>query len=246
MSEADQEQLADRNWRSLYVIGAIAALAALAGTFADIVITSLPGWEASTVPASIGQWFAQFHDKPLLGLRNLDLLNVCVSVVGLPMYLALYGAHRKTSQAWAVSALVVLATGTTVFVANNAALPMLDLSSQYAAATTETERVALEGAGQALLAKGAHGSMGAFAGFFLSSMGALLMALAMLSGRVFSRLAAYTGIVGISLLLLYVVGSTFGVGSEGARMALAVPGGLLMIAWNVIIARRLLQLRAAA
>jgi hypothetical protein len=84
--------------------------------------------------------------------------------------------------------------------------------------------------------------MGAFAGFFLSCVGTLLMALATLSGGVFRRISAYTGIAGISFLLIYIVGSTFRIGSEGARMAIAVPGGLLMIAWNVIISRRLLQL----
>lgn len=246
MSEVSREQNTDRTWRSLYVLGAAAAIVALAGTFTDIVVASLPGWGASTVPVSIAAWYAQLHDNSLLGLRNLDLLNVCISVVSLPMYVALYGAHRKTSQGWALTALLVVATGTAIFVANNAALPMLELSKQYATSSTDAQRVALEGAGQTLLAQGAHGSMGAFMGFFLSSLGTLFMALATLRGGVFHRLSAYTGIVGISLLMLYVVGSTFSIGSVGARMVIAMPGGLLMIAWHAIVARRLLRLRKTA
>jgi len=34
------------------------------------------------VPGTIEHWFAQFQAKQRIGLRNLDLLNVMVSVVG--------------------------------------------------------------------------------------------------------------------------------------------------------------------
>jgi len=123
---------------------------------------------------------------------------------------------------------------------------MLELSRQYSAASTEAQRLALQGAGEALLAKGAHGSMGAFTGFFLSSIGTLLMTVAMFKGKIFSRATAYTGMIGISLLLVYVVGSTFLPGPIGVLMAIAMPGGLLMIAWNVMVARKLLQLGRGA
>jgi len=236
----------DSSWRGIYVVGGIAALLALAGTLTDIAITMIPGWEASTVPATIEQWFTQFQANPLLGLRNLDLLNITISAVGVPLYVALYGVHRKVCQGYAALALVVVALGIAVFVANNAALPMLELSRQYSAASTEAQRLALQGAGEALLAKGAHGSMGAFTGFFLSSIGTLLMTVAMFKGKIFSRATAYTGMIGISLLLVYVVGSTFLPGPIGVLMAIAMPGGLLMIAWNVMVARKLLQLGRGA
>lgn len=234
----------DSSWRDIYVVGGIAALLALAGTLTDIAITMIPGWEASTVPATIQAWFTQFQTNPLLGLRNLDLLNITVSVVGIPIYVALYGAHRRVSQGLAALALVVVTLGTSVFVASNAALPMLDLSRQFSLATTDTQRLALQGAAQALLATGAHGSMGAFAGFFLSSVGTLFMALAMLEGKVFSRLAAWIGVAGTSLLLVYVVGTTFALAPIGVLLVVAMPGGLMMIAWNIMVAKKLFRLSA--
>lgn len=238
--------LPEFDWRRLYTLGAIAALVALAGTLADIVIAMIPGWGSATVPAPIEQWFTQLRVNPLLGLRNLDLLNITVSAVGLPMYVALYGAHRNASPGYASLALVIAAVGTGVFIANNAALPMLELSRQYSAASTEAQRWVLQGAGEALLAKGGHGSMGAFIGFFLSSIGTLLMTVAMLRGRVFGHPVAYTGMLGISLLLVYLIGSMFTRERNGLLMAIATLGGLLMIAWNVMIARRLMQLGNAA
>jgi hypothetical protein len=194
------------------------------------------------VPTSVAQWFAQFSENPLLALRNLDLLNITLSVVGIPMYLALYGAHRRDSQGLATLALVMVVMGTTVFVARNAALSMFELSRQFSLATTDAQRLVLQGAAQALLATGAHGSVGAFAGFFLSSVATLLMAFAMLEGMVFGRLTAWIGITGALLLLVYVVGSTFAPAPAGLLMAFAVPGGLMMIAWDVLVAQKLLRL----
>ena len=234
---------ADRSWYGIYVVGAIAALLMLAGTVTDIVLTMIPGWEASTVPPTIQAWFTQFQANPLLGLRNLDLLNITISAIGIPMYLALYGAHRRVSQAHAALALIVLLAGTVVFVTSNAALPMLELSQQYAVASTEAQRLTLEAAGAALLARGAHGSFGAFMGFFVSSIGTLLMGLVMLVGGVFSRVTGWAGVVGITLLIGYTFGTTFLSGAEAAMMVIALPGGVLMMAWNVLVARKLLQLR---
>lgn len=225
-------------WRAVYTAGAAAAAVSLVGTLADIAITAVPGWQASTERRPARDWFEEFAVNPLLGLRNLDLLNVVLGVAALPMYVALYGAHRRSSRVMATLALTTVGVGTAVWAATNVALPMLELSRQYAAARTDEERATMEAAGEALLGRGAHGSMGAFPGFVLPTIGTLLMTVAMLRGRVFGRVTALTGLSGISLLLAYVAGTTFGRPS-GVLMGLAAPGGLLMMAWNVMVARKL-------
>lgn len=230
------------SWKTLYLIGAIVAFVAVAGSLTDIVITAVPGWQTSTVPASAVRWFAQLSENPFLGLRNLDLLNMTISVVSIPMYVALYGALRRTNQGLAALSLVVVTVATAVFVAHNAALSMLDLSRQYFLATTDAQRIVLEAAATSLLAGGAHGSLGTFAGFFLSAIATLLMAVAMLGARIFGRLAGWIGILGTSLLIVYLVGTTFGFAKGNVLMAVAVPGGLLMIAWNIVVATNLLRL----
>ena len=53
--------LPEIDWRRLYTLGAIAALVALAGTLADIVIAMIPGWGSDTVPTPIEQWFTHSH-----------------------------------------------------------------------------------------------------------------------------------------------------------------------------------------
>lgn len=231
-----------RSWQVTYRIGAVVALIAVAGTLFDIMLTMVPGWAATTVPSSAAEWFAQFAANPLLGLRNLDLINVALSVVSLPMYVALYGAHRRAEPGLALVALVLVAIGTALFAANNAALPMLDLGRRYASASLSADRLALQAAAEALLARGAHGSLGAFPGFFLSEAGTLVMALALLRGGVFRPVVGWVGIAGTTMLMAYSVAMTAVPGADALVNALAVPGGLLMLAFNVMVARRLLRL----
>lgn len=232
----------DTSWEKMYLIGGVMALFALMGTLIDISLTMVPGWEITTVPTTILGWFTQFQAKPFLGLRNLDLLNAFILFIQIPMFLALYGVHRKTNQAFAALALIVCLLGTFLFISNNAALPMLGFSRQYFLASTESQKLSIEGASLALLAKGAHGSMGAFIGFFMSSIGTLMISFVMLQGKIFSRVAAWTGIMGITSLILYTVGNTFMPNAGEKMLIIAMPGGILMIVWNVMVARKLFQL----
>lgn len=232
---------AARSWRVLYLLGAAVAIVAVIALLFDIVLASLPGWEPATTPATAAGWFAQFEARPWLALRNLDLLNVVVSVVSLPLYLALFGAHRHSQTGLALLGLVLVAIGTALFAASNAALPMLQLAREYGTAGA-TDRTALEGAAGALLARGAHGSLGAFPGFLLSEAGTLVMAIAMLRGRVFGRVTAWLGIVGAASLVVYSVLMTFALVPASAVIALAAPGGLALIAWQALVARGLLRM----
>ncbi|MHB9003568.1 MAG: hypothetical protein ACYC6C_05830, partial [Coriobacteriia bacterium] len=193
-----------------------------------------------TVPVTSAGWLGQLTETPLLGLRNLDLLNVIISLMALPMYVVLTLAHMRHRPAAAFLGLVFVGLGTAVFTASNAALPMLELSRQWSQAGA-AERVALGAAAQGLLARGAHGSMGAFPGFFLSELGTLAVAVAVLSGALVSGRIAWLGIVGAASLIVYTVLVTFGSVPTPLVVALAAPGGIMMIIWQGIVARRLWQ-----
>lgn len=56
---------------------------------------------------------------------------------------------------------------------------------------------------------GAHGSPGAFLGFLLPVVGGVIISTVMLTGKIFSRASAYTGIFGGVFLLVYLVLVTF-------------------------------------
>lgn len=235
----------DRGWRTVYAVGGATAFLTLAMLLFDIVLAMVPGWGTSTVPSSAGAWFAQFAATPLLGLRNLDLLNVVASLLALPLYVAIHGALRDTEPGLAITGLLVVALGTAVFAASNAALPMLELSRRYAGASPAAQ-ASLLSAADALLAGGAHGSYGAYPGFLLSEIGTLVTGIALLRSGRFGKPVAWIGIAGVSILLGYTTAFTFGSGDSTLVMAAAAPGGLLMIAWYALVGRRLLRLARAA
>jgi hypothetical protein len=230
MSEAKSMNNAAQ-WKSVYLLGAVAAVLSLVAVIADILIGTSTGGDLSALPQTAVERFAQFQQNPWLGLYNLDLLNTINQLISIPVYFALYAAHRRTNEPYALFAMIVFLVGTTVFVTANIALPMLELSGKYAAATAESQKVLLAAAGEAMLATGVHGGMGVFLGFLLSTIAALLMSLVMLQGRIFSRINSYLGIAGNALMLVYVVLVTFAPAVKDMALAFALPGGLLLLAW---------------
>jgi len=83
------------------------------------VIGSITGGNLTALPQTAIDRFVQFHQNPLLGLYNLDFLNLIVQLIFIPTYLALYAVHSNKHGAWAGVALVIFLIGTTVMVTNN-------------------------------------------------------------------------------------------------------------------------------
>lgn len=231
------------SWGTIYKLGAAAAIGAVLIGIIEIAITFLPG--GNTSQETVLEWFLLFQQNPFMGLRNLGLLNILLNSSAIFTYLALYGAHRKTSyQPLAALATFISFLGIGVFFATNRTFAMLDLSQQYAAATGDAQRAMLAAAGQSLLSVGASHSPGTFLAFFLSELAGVLISYVMLRGQVFSKAAAYAGMFGFSFLLIFEFISSFFVGLSGAAMLLAMLGGLLSMVWYILIARRLFRLSA--
>ena len=232
----------ETQWRSICTMGGIFTILALIGIVLDVVIGSITGGNLSALPQTAVDRFAQFQKSPLLGFYNLDLLNIINQLLLIPAYFALYAVHRKTGNAYAQLALIIFLVGTSIFVTTNTALPMLELGNKYVIATTESQKMLLAAAGEAMLARGAHGSLGVFIGFLIPNIAGLIMALAMLSGKVFNKTTSYLGIIGSAFIMLYIVLVTFAPGIKDMATAFAVPGGLLSIAWMILFTIQLFQL----
>ena len=176
---------ADPNWRSLYKIGGFAALGTVLVGLVEIGITFLPGGNTSN--KTVFDWFTLFQNNWFMGLRNLGLLNLLFYALDIPIFFALYGAHRKTSQTLAALAMIVSFIGVAVFYATNRAFAMLDLSNQFALATTEAQRSMLAAAGQAMLSVGQSHTPGTFIAFFLSESASLLISVVMYTRQAFQQ-----------------------------------------------------------
>lgn len=231
----------DKQWRNVYVLGGIATSVAVLGILLDVMLGSILGGNLTALPQTAADRFSQFQSNRLLGLYNLDLLNIINQLILIPAFYALYAAHHRVKAAQAGLALIIFLVATTIFVTTNSALPMLELSDKYAAAA-ESRKALLAAAGEAMLARGAHGSPGVFIGFFLAPLAGVLMSWVMLAGKIFNRVISCVGIAGNSLMVVYVVLVTFAPATQSTATAIAMPGGLLSMAWMIMFTIRLFQL----
>jgi len=233
------EQVEPRG-HSIYMVGGAAALLIVLTALAEILITFLPG--GYTTAETVIDWFVLLQQNPFLGLRNLGLLNILMTALGIPMIFALYWAHRKANQPFAALAMILSFVGVAVFYATNRAFPMLDLSGQYAAATSQAQRTILEAAGQAMLSVGQSHTPGTFLAFFFSEIAGILMAVVILRGKVFNKAAAFAGMIGYGFLLVFEILSSFVPSSHDVILVPAMIGGLSNIAWYILVASQLFQL----
>lgn len=221
-------------------LGGMAALVSAAGSLADVAIGMATGGSVSALPPDAAGRFFQLAVRPALGLYNLDLLNLLTTLVMVPALYACYVVLRREGPA-AGLALALGIMGAAVFVANNPALPMLGLSRDYAAADP-ARRVLVAAAGEAILARGAHGSPGVLPGFLLVMVANIVLSVEMLRTRVFARATGILGLGGNLLLAVYLVLVTLVPRVRDAATAFAAPGGLLAIGWIVSLGVRLIRL----
>lgn len=228
-------------WKNIYKLGGVAALTAVLIGLLEIAITFLPG--GNVTQETVIEWFMLFQENWFMGLRNLGLLNILLNSMGILTFFALYAAHRQTAyKPYAMLAMIIAFLGVGVFYATNRAFAMLYLSNQYAIASSDAQQAVLEAAGLSMLSVGQSHSPGTFMGFFLSEVAGIIISIVMLRGEIFSKTAAYAGILGFSLLLVFEMLSSFVTGLNVITMLLAGLGGILSMLWYLLIARRLFQL----
>ena len=228
-------------WQGIYKFGGVAAIGAVIVGIVESAIQFLP---AAAVPAeTVLDIFALFQVNPFMGLRNLGLLNIFLNLLAILTYLALYAAHKKTDQrAFATLALIISYLGIGVFFATNRTFPMLALSQEYAVATSDAQRMVLEAAGQSMISVGASHSPGTFLGFALSELAGILISMVMLRSKIFGKLTAFAGMFCFGILLVVEYFTSFRSGLNDTMLLLYMVGGLLSMAWYIMIARTLFKL----
>ena len=220
--------------RLIYKIGAFATIFVLAGILLDIVIGTITGGDITSLPKTAIERFNQLDQNPLMGLYNMDFLNAIIQLVFIPAYFALFAAHKNTSVKWeAKLAFIIFLAGTTLLVTGNTSLTMLDLSNRFASADSESQKILYAAAGEAMLARGAHGSLSVLIGFLLPNIAGILMSFVMIKGGIFGKKASYAGLIGSFLMVIYLLLVTFAPGVDSMATVFAMPGGILLIIWII-------------
>jgi len=97
-------------------------------------------------------------------------------------------------------------------------------------------------AAQSMLSVGRSHTPGTFLGLFLGEVAGITISLVMLRGKIFSKVNAFAGILGFVLLLIFEICSSFVLGLFYIAMIFAMGGGLLSMAWYIMLSRRFFQL----
>lgn len=235
--------IAGASWKWIYKLGAIAALTAMAANLLDILL-GFGGAELVTYGSqSAVEWFGVYHESWFRGVYGLGILNIVYMVAMLPVYFALFGAHFERQAIATAITIIMFVTAISIYVSNNAAIPLLVLSNKYALATTDLQRSILAAAGEAVLSRGEDFTAGSFIAIFLGGLAAICTSLVMLRGGIFGKVNAWIGIVGFTFLSLFTIIATFvPVLYQVAFYFLGSMGGLLALSWFALVARRLFQL----
>lgn len=229
------------SWNWIYIIGGIAALIPVLIFLLDIFLT-FGGENIKNGTLSAVQMFQLFQGNWLLGLRYLGIINIISQTLGIPLFFALYAAHRRIFKPYVALLLILYLVGAAVYISNNAAIPILVLSAKYAAATTDAQRMLLAAAGEAILARGEDFTLGSFYGLFITELMGILFSFILLGGRIFSRITAYLGILGFLFLLIYTIWATFIPQSYTIAIIFGGFGGIITTLWYILVARKLFQL----
>jgi hypothetical protein len=231
------------SWKRIYKFGAVAALIAMSANLADIIL-GFGGTDMVTYGTkSAVEWFAVYQDSWFRGVYALGILNIVYMVAMLPVYFALFGAHFEKQAIAAGLTLIVFLTAMSMYISNNAAIPLLVLSGKYSLAATDLQRTILVAAGEAVLSRGEDFTAGSFVPLFLSGLAAICISIIMLRGGIFGKVNAWIGIVGFTFLSLFTIIATFVPALYSfAFYFLGSIGGLLALSWFALLARRFFQL----
>jgi hypothetical protein len=240
MMQTAEEETTGSGWRAFYKVGGAAVLIAVLVALAEIAITFLPeASHASQRTVTVADWFTLFHNNWFLGLRNLGLLNLIGTALLTPAFLAMYFAQRRENEPWAALGAILFFMGMAVYIASNRGFAMLSLSSQYASAATDAQRAALIAAGQTMLVEGLNR-----VGLFLIDAAGLVISAVMLRSKVFGKAAATAGILGNGLMIVFEIILAFAPAWFNVGLVIAICGGVSIMAWWVLVGRRLLRMGA--
>lgn len=91
MTQMTEHQF-DNQWKAIFKTGSLFAIMVILGTLADVVAGSILGGDLSAIPSTAAGRFEQFGGNTLLGLYNLDLLNLITALLMVPVFVSLFSA----------------------------------------------------------------------------------------------------------------------------------------------------------
>ncbi|HEX9028749.1 MAG TPA: DUF4386 family protein [Anaerolineales bacterium] len=230
----------DPQTRTFYKVAGTLALCIVLAGIIDAV-TSMGNEARANSTVSMMEWFNLFQTNRFAAFSSLGLINILTLSLSIPIYVAFTQVYRQSRPALATLASLFFFIGTTVYLSSNTVFSMFAISQQAAAAPA-AQRPLLEAAGRALLAQGADLTPGTFFGLFFTQIAGLLITTTMLRGEVFGKWTGWAGLAGNCLMTVFFILTAFFPELYHIALLIAAPGALIMLAYEIMLARRFYQL----
>jgi hypothetical protein len=227
--------VADSNLKSLYTIGGAAALLQLVTLLGYSVALGVLGPK----PTSAEEYFfVQQSSKWEVVLRGDFLLLVMIGLY-LGTFPALYAALRRINPVYTALATLFTVMAVVGTFATESTFALLRLGEQFAVATTETARAQFLAAGEAVIASDMWHSSSAYMGGILLQGSGVMISLIMRRSRDFSKVTAYSGLLGNGFDLIQHVLHPF---LPGVSAVIKMVMGLFYFVWYPLLGWDLLRL----
>jgi hypothetical protein len=234
MDHAQETGLVEPRWQGLCRLGGVAAIIIAALLIGEVVVYAM-----YPRPETALEHLENFQSNWLLGLLTLDLLGMIAYMFFIPTMLALYLVLRRTNEAVSLTATALFFVGIATFFATNTAFAVLDLSNQYAAATTDEERSMILAATQAMFALFNENAF--LVSYVMVSAAWTMIAGVMVQSNLFGEATAYSGMAAglagiVAVLLEHIHGPQVLLTTAISLYFLAI---VFLFVWVVLTGRKL-------
>lgn len=221
------------SYRGIYGLGAIACIVVTVLVAAAVVLYFI--WPYAPGRLETAEILALLAEQPLAGLMTLDLSMVVIAPVNTIVLVALFGALRRSSEPFALLALVFGAVGFATLLICRPVLELLELGRAFASSPTVAEREVYLTIAERLLL------------YYEGTAWVIQTVLYLVAGLIFAILMRDTPAFGPLVSVIGIV-----VAAAGLGFAIPVVGALLLlvntigtVVWYPMVARSLWKLRLA-
>lgn len=189
-----------KDLQTIYKAGAIAVLIQLATILFILAASIALGLEPR--PETVQEFYAMYSENKLIGMLRDDFSSLILIAMYLGSAPAMFFALRKQNFTIALLSAIMLLTGAVGAFSVHAGFSMMRLSDLYAAAATETQRVQILAAGEAVLASDMWNSTAGYMGGILLQGPGVVLSILMLRSKNFNKVTAISGLLGNGLDLV--------------------------------------------
>ena len=233
------ERTVESGLKSLYTIGGISALLQLVAILSYSIVVGVLGQK----PTSAAEYFAVFQGSPMEAFWRGDFLLMLLIGLYLGTFPALYAALRRLSPVYAALATLFTILAVAGSFATESSFSLLHLGEQYVNATSEAVRTQLLSAGEAVIASDMWNSSAAYMGGILLQGSGVMISVIMLRSKDFSKVTAYSGLLGNGLDLIQHILHIF---LPAVSSFITMFMGVFYFVWFPMLARDLFRLARAA